>query len=449
MSRLLIGNWGNEAEVANIPPDELGHAAAQGQRMIWGAQPGDAVVLPVRPDPKFFDYATALMGVDAESLKVVVPPAGSGGAVLTRDRFEDEGFVADLDRMARDWGIDRAEPFFLDGYVNRLIKRLGLDKSTPGFGFMDQGGNELLNSKVTFRAVAAGTGVPIPEGIVTDSLAEAVEFLWELLGSRKAAIAKQDSGSGGLGNEVLSSTGDTKSIGALYHEVCADRAALACHVAKRWPWYTSGRRRQAVFEEYVPRATPVWGEVAITEESVRIYGHGKVRMNPVCDGVIIPVPPPYPRTEMFRSFLTHLEALAETMRAMGYRGLANIDAILTTDGRVLFNEFNGRYGGSTHLFAIGERIVGGDFLDDRCLIEQRECAFPAFDVTQRELAKSGLAYDPATRTGVIIPVYGIMPDGTWGEACIVGADLKEAEQIERDLLALVQGKGSAISACFS
>src|ERR1039457_7116897 len=66
-------------------------------------------------------------------------------------------------------------------------------------GFVDQGGNELLNSKVTFRAVAAGTGLPIPEGIVTETPAEAVDFLWELLGSNRAAIAKQDTGSGGRG----------------------------------------------------------------------------------------------------------------------------------------------------------------------------------------------------------------------------------------------------------
>lgn len=439
MSRLLIGNWGNEAEVANIPADELHHAGSQGQRMIWGAQPEDAVILPIRPDPAFLDYATALIGVDAGSLETVVPPAGNGGGVLTRDRFEDEEFVADLGRIVRDRGIDRAEPFYLDGYVNLLIKRLGLDKGTLGFGFMDQGGNELLNSKVTFRAVAAGTGLPIPEGIVTETPAEAVDFLWELLGSNRAAIAKQDTGSGGLGNEVLSSTIDTDAIGALHHQVCTDRASLADHVAQRWSWYTSGRRRRAVFEEYAAEATPIWGEVAIAEESVKIYGYGKIRMNPVCDGVVIPVPPPYSGTEMFLAFLTHLEAIAETMRAMGYRGLANIDAILTVDGRVLFNEFNGRYGGSTHLFAIGERIVGGGFLADRCLIEQRDCAFPAFDATQRELTRSGLAYDPAARTGVIIPVYGTKPDGTGGEACIVGADLEEAERIERELLTLFPG----------
>src|ERR1017187_9836008 len=120
MSRLLIGNWGNEAEVANIPADELHHAGSQGQRMIWGAQPEDAVILPIRPDPAFLDYVSALIGVDAGSLESVGPPAENGDGVLPRARYEEEEFVPDLERIVRDRGIDRPEPFYLDGYVNLL-----------------------------------------------------------------------------------------------------------------------------------------------------------------------------------------------------------------------------------------------------------------------------------------------------------------------------------------
>ncbi|MFF3222374.1 peptide ligase PGM1-related protein [Nocardia suismassiliense] len=436
MARLVIGNWLNESELANVPSESIRHIGAQGQRMIWCAQPGDVLVLPIQPDEGFFAYATTLAGVDASSLQIVVPPAGKSGAVLTGDRFEDEDFLAELQRIVRDRGIDRAEPFYLDGYVNRLIERLGLEKSTPGFGFMNQGGNELLNSKVAFRAVATGTNLPIPAGLVTDSAEEAAEYLWELLRSGRSAIAKQDSGTSGRGNEILTATTDVNAIGALHHVVITDRAALADHVAARWSWYTSGLRRRAVFEEYEADSVPVWGEAAITEESVEIYGYGKIRLKPICDGVIIPIPAPDSETEACQDFLRHLQALAETMRAMGYRGLTNVDAILTPNGRVLFNEWNGRYGGSTHLFAIGERVVGSGYLDDRCLIEQRDCAFPAFDVAWRTLKDSGLAYDPAARTGVIIPVYGTKPDGTSGEACIVGESFAAAEQTERELMAL-------------
>jgi hypothetical protein len=438
MSKLLIGNWGTEAEQASLPRDKRRSCGCQGQRMIWCAQPGDAIILPFRPNPQFLAYATELTGVRAGSLEVIVPPVGEGddGYLLTRDRFKDDEFVASLRRIVRERGIDQADPFWFNDYVNELIKRLGLDKGTPGFGFMDQGGDVMVNSKVAFRALAAGTGLPIPEGVVTETQEEAVDFLWGLLRSGRSAIAKQDDASAGLGNEVMTPTARVDVIGTLHHVVLTDGAALADHVAKRWPWYTGGRCHRAVFEEYAAGSVPIWGEAAITDESVKIYGYGKVRMNPVCDGVIIPVPPPDSGAEAFRGFLEHLERCAETMRAMGYRGLTNIDAILTPEGRVLFNEINGRYGGSTHLFAIGERIVGGDFLADRCILEQRECRYPAFDITWHELSTSGLAYDPAKRTGVIISVFGTGSDGTGGEACIVGTDLAEAERIERALMEL-------------
>ena len=320
--------------------------------------------------------------------------------------------------------------------MNRLIRRLGLDKSTPGFGFVEQGGNELLNSKVMFRMVAAGTQLPVPDGIVTDSAEEAIDFLWELLGSGRSAIVKQNGGTAGAGNEIISPAVGVNAIGALHHEVFTDRASLTDHVAKRWSWYTHGLRHRAVFEEYLTDSLPIWGEVAIGDDGVRTYGYGKIRMRPVCDGVIIPPPRPEAETEGFRAFLVHLEALARTLQGMGYRGLANIDAIITPDGRPLFNEFNGRHGGSTHLFSIGERVVGVGYLVDRFLVEQRTCAFPAFDVAHRRLVEHGLAYDPLSRTGVIVPVYGSDLDGRGGEACVVGRSLAEAEEIERALQAL-------------
>jgi hypothetical protein len=437
MSKLIIGNWGTESEQSSLPPAVRRQCGCQGQRMIWCMQPGDTLMLPFHPDPQFLAYARALAGMEADSPDVIVPPIGKGeNDVLSRERFKDDEFIADLHRIIRERGIDAAEPFWLNDYVNQLIKRLGLDKSTPGFGFMDQGGDVVVNSKVAFRALAAGTGLPIPEGVVTENPEEAVDFLWGLLGSGRSAIAKQDEASGGLGNEILTRTAHVDAIGALHHEILTDRAALADHVAKRWSWYTSGQCRRVVLEEYAAGSVPIWGEAVITEESVRIYGYGRVRMNPICDGVIIPVPPPDSGTAAFCGFLAHLEGCAQTMRAMGYRGVTNVDAILTPDGRVLFNEINGRYGGSTHLFAIGERVVGGDYLSDRCMVERRECGFPAFDVTGHELETSGLAFDPAKRTGVIIPVYGTRPDGTGGEACIVGKDLAEAERIERALVEL-------------
>lgn len=436
MAKLIIGSWGTEAEMAALSTEMRRHAGSHAQRLLWDARPGDVIVLPFQPDQGFLSYATALLGFDAAALKVVVPAKNEGEDLLTRDRLDDEAFVAELREIVRDREVDQVDAFYFGGSVNQLLRRLGLDKCTPGFGFVDQGGDELLNSKVMFRMLAAGTNLPVPDGIVTDTVADAVEFLWDLLRSGRSAIVKQDGGTAGAGNEILTPAAGVNAIGALHHLVFTDRAALVDHVTERWSWYTEGLRRRAVFEEYVPNSVPIWGEVSIRDDAAEIYGYGKVVMRPVCEGVIIPVPRPDSDSPAFDAFLKHLQALGETLRGIGYRGLANPDAILTPDGRVLFNEINGRHGGSTHLFVIGERVVGRGYLDDRCLLERRECAFPAFDVTYRRLVDHGLAYDPTTRTGVVIPVYGTNPDGTGGEACVIGKNLDEAEDIERALVAL-------------
>ncbi|EOD64906.1 peptide ligase PGM1-related protein [Amycolatopsis vancoresmycina] len=435
MSKLLVGNWSHEAELANLAEHERTHIGSQGQRMLWSARPGDVVLLPTAPDARFLSYVTGLLGFPAEAVHVVIPPPGHLGAVLTRDRLAGTGFLAELAEVVRDRGVDRVEAFYFDAYVNRLVRQLGLDKGTPGFGFLEQGGHELLNSKVAFRAVAAGIGLPVPDGVVTDRPEDAVAFLADLFAAGRPAIVKKDVHVAGMGNEVLTPVDGVEAVGTRHRTVLTGHQALVTHVRQRWPWYTDGDRRRVVLEEYVPESASLWGEAEITEDGAEVYGYGEVRMKPVIDGVDIPAA----RRGPADPFLTALGKLAGVMGAMGYRGLVNIDAMLTPDGRLLFNEFNARFGGSTHLFRIGQRVVGGRYLEDRCLVERRTCAVPAFDEALAELARRGLAYDPATRTGVVIPVYGTDPGGTGGEACLVAEDAEAARALEHELTAAFPG----------
>jgi hypothetical protein len=123
---------------------------------------------------------------------------------------------------------------------------------------------------------------------------------------------------------------------------------------------------------------------------------------------------------------------------MGYRGVVSVDAIMTPDQDILINEFNCRVSGSTHAYHIGERIVGGDFLSDRVLVEQRRCSFPPTAAAIEALEASGLAYDRATRAGVLITVEDNSEMGGFGEYCIVAKDTDHAERMElalRDLFA--------------
>ncbi|MFE0020203.1 peptide ligase PGM1-related protein [Amycolatopsis sp. NPDC059021] len=434
MGRLVVGNWSNEAGYAELSAESRRHIGAQGQRMLWDARAGDTVVLPIRPPDGVLPYVAELLGIDPGSIEVVVPPEAGLPDVLTAGRLADPGFVSALAGHVRDRALTGLHAFYLDTTVNQLTRELGLEHGTTGFTFMDQGGNELGNSKVVFRAMSGGIGLPVPDGVVADRPETVVDFAWRLLSAGGAVIVKQDVNVAGFGNEVLLSRDDVEVAGALRSACFGDRAALDAHVRERWDWYTHGGRRRVVVEHYIPGAVPLWGEVAITDDGVEVLGHGQIRMKPVIEGVLIPVRPETAESPAFSGFLAELIRLAGALRAIGYRGLNNIDAMLVPDGRILFNEFNARCGGSTHLFTIGSRVVGGDYLADRCLIERREVAFPEFDLAVKKLSASGLAYDPLTRTGVVIAVSGTRPDGTGGEACVIGEDVASAEILERELL---------------
>ncbi|MGW5049852.1 preATP grasp domain-containing protein [Actinokineospora sp. NPDC004072] len=436
MARLVVGNYAIERALPGLAPDTRRTAGIQGQRMLWSAAAGDGLLLARHPDEDFLRYACGLLGMDRDALRVVVPPPGHLGAdVLTTDRVTAEPFLGSL----RELGVEGVLPYSFDELASRLVTRLGLAGAVPGFGFIDQGGGDLLNSKVVFRAVAAGIGLPIPDGIVTDQADEALAFAWPLLADGRMVIVKQDVHVGGLGNEILRpDESGADQIGALTTVRVADRAALAEHLRASWHRYSGGSRSRVVVEHYEPDSLPIWAEVEVGAEAATLVADGVMRMKPIINGVIIPIPPPTSQLAAFPGFQAHAIALGEAMRAMGYRGITNIDAMVTPDGRILFNEWNARLGGCSHLYRIGERVLGGDYLADRCMVERRGCPFPAFDATLAKLVDSGLAYDQRTRTGVLVSVFG----DTGGEATIIGADVAETEALERELVALFPAEGA-------
>ncbi|MFH8534729.1 peptide ligase PGM1-related protein [Streptomyces tendae] len=406
--------------------------------MAWCLQDGDAIVLPMPVSEEFLRYVTATLGIARDSVRVLVPPPGRlGEGVLSQDRLTDEDFLTALRESVQAHGIDNILPFHFDSSVAELTRELGLDKATPGFGFLDQSGGRLLNSKSTFRALAGGTGAPVPPGGVFSSRKEAETFLWErLLSQGQPAILKQDFHVAGFGNEIVSPSSGIDPLGALRTVTAESRTDLDAYLTERWPWLTDGGRNHVVIEQYLPESTPIYAEVRIEEHGVEFTGHGEMRMKPVLNGLIVPAPSA--ELPAFAGFLNAVHRLCRPIHAMGYRGIVSIDAIVTPDRNILINEFNCRTGGSTHIHRIGERIVGDGYFEERVLVELRRCTFPDFATTVQALSDQGLAYDPATRTGVLITVDDNSASGGFGEYCVVARDAEHARELENavaDLLA--------------
>ncbi|QIS14516.1 peptide ligase PGM1-related protein [Nocardia arthritidis] len=438
MSTLVISNQRTEEMVGDLEaltPEYRRYVANQAQRMIWSMRPGDILVLPIGVDEAFVDYVADIMGVASAALPVLVPPPGRLGLdVLTRDRLLEPGFVAELGALVGKLEVERVLPFHFDSAVAELTKALGLDRGTPGFAFVDQGGGEMLNSKATFRALSAGVGVSVADGAVVNSRERAEDQIWSLLAAGHCAIVKQDFHVAGYGNEIISPVPGIPAVGAHKVEQISDRATLTHYLEQTWPWYTEQGRRRVVIEHYLPNSIPIYAEVVVTDAGVEFVGHGEMRMMPVLNGLIVPAPSA--DLPSFPGFLEEATELCRPLHAMGYRGTVSIDAIVVPDRRILINEFNCRVGGSSHIHHIGERIVGANYFHDRVLIELRRCTFPPFRKTVALLAEHGLAYDPASRTGVLITVDDAAPVGHSGEYLVVAETLAAAEGIEAAVAAL-------------
>jgi hypothetical protein len=107
--------------------------------------------------------------------------------------------------------------------------------------------------------------------------------------------------------------------------------------------------------------------------------------------------------------------LAEAYWAMGYRGHLSADALLLPGRQVMFTEVNAQVSGSLHIYqSIAHGIVDVAAEPRRQVVEYHvppTWTVPDFAAFLDVLEELGLAYDPATRTGVIVsmPALPLQP----------------------------------------
>jgi hypothetical protein len=438
MTTLIISNSRTEEMVGDLlalTPTQRQAGGWGAQRMLWFARDGDVVVLPWAPEDAYLDYLTALTGTRSASLTLVVPPPGFLGAdLLTPDRLADEGFRDELRNVLADRSVDSILAAYKDFSIVELAESLGIERAVPGYRFSAQGGDALVNSKATFRAVAAGAGIPIAPGIVARQQQQAEATITALLTQGYTVMVKQEFAGGGFGNEILSPADGVRPAGAQKVVVLPDRPAIMRYVAERWAWLTGGRDHRLVIERYFPDSITVYAEFLVTDNDSQLLGVGEILMEPVAVGEIVPPPSLTPDA---RAWLVDAgRRLCEQFRMMGYRGNISADAILTTEGEIVFTETNGRITGSTHLHTVvGGRIVDEEHRGKRVFLEHDGWAVPSFSAAVEQLTAAGLTYDPDTQTGVVLTANYVPVNGTV-MYCVVAEDLESARVNERRLTSL-------------
>lgn len=436
MPKLIIGNTRTEGmfgDLAALTPGEREAGGQSALSVLWFADDGDVVVLPWLPRPDYLAYVTKLIRIDSASLTLLVPPSGALGAgLLTADRTADPGFRERLHAAVRDKGVDRVLAVFKDMPTVELARAVGLGTAVPGHLFSEQGGDTLVNSKATFRAVAAGVGVPIAPGAVVTQADQAQLTLTDMLAAGHSVIVKKEFHSGGLGNEILSPADGLQAAGALQVVVLSDAQAVADYLARRWDWLASGGRSRVIIERYLPGCDTVYAEYLISDDGEELLGTAALLMEPVVMAEIVPAPM---LTEATRATLVTVgRRLGQAYRAIGYRGYLTTDAVLTPAGEIIFTETNGRLSGSSRLHTvIGPRILG-PHQPHRVLLERLNWPAPSFDCALERLTQAGLAYDAHTGTGVMI-TSDLMPGGIL-IYCVAAESLVAARSVEHRLATL-------------
>src|SRR5437588_5765185 len=294
-----------------------------------------------------------------------------------------------------------------------------------------------LGSKSGSRRVARRAGVPVLDGEEDVWSAADVEAALERLRARRpdavAALVKLNNGFSGQGTAIVELSAD----GALSE---ADVTFIASE--ETWASFTAKLAAEGGIVEELVRAP----EVISPSVQVRITPKGAVEIlsnhdqilggleNQVYLGCSFPA-----RAEYRLAIQDCARRVGEVLAADGVVGPFGIDFVLVSDGdgggfRPHLTEINLRMGGTTHRFWMARLVTGGTsepatgglvtargprtyIATDNLKQEPRVGAAPAGLIA--EVDRRGLAYDPASATGVTLHLLGALREhGKMGVTCI-------------------------------
>jgi len=432
MPRLWLGNACTEHMVDRmdlLTQDDFDGILFAMKRLVWLMRDGDALVLP-RPVPgTFLDHVARHTGISPDRVHVIAPDAD----LLTQGLLHSQEILGRLRELVTpSWEF---RPYIHDRGAEVFARELGLVTGSP---FVAEGGAELLNSKVVFRALAAGAGFAVPDGIPCRTSEDLSRTLQRLLTVHRAVILKRDRAVGGHGNIVITTDPGLQGTGALHTIVLGDQADHAQVLKEAGLTATHAPQGEIVLEVFHPDCTSVYVEVdcPVHGEPVLLNG-GQLRTDqdpPVLAGLALPPRSVPGRT--WEAFTGEALRMARCMQSLGYRGLASIDAVIDRAGNAWFNEVNARLGGSTHLHHIAQTLVGPDWTDSHVLISRFNVRAPALDRLLHAMQERGLAWDSQQQRGIVIASDDTAATGNL-EYVVLAHTHEEADALEHQLTALL------------
>lgn len=423
-------------------------AAKAGWRQMWFAGHGDVVVTPSALHGDWMQYIGTINGFDVASISVIeLDETGDVHEVLS-DHMLTSSALLERVRIhigeAEDWTIMAA--YYSAGVVE-FAARLGLS-APPGSALAGQRGTDLFNRKSHFRQLAAGIRLPIPEGAIALDAATLEQALRRYVTPTGTAIVKQDDNVLGLGNVAVTTKALREPLAGVV-DVLEVRDNWSDVAESLWTSISRGRSSRVVVETYHQASHLMYAEYRIESDGVpRLLNMGTLRMVASTDanarelvwqGLELPA-----RLPAFAAATMAAEScrLATLAASMGFRGLVNIDAMLTEDGDVLFNEVNGRWGGNSILHTLATHLLGDGYADRACVSSRRNIEAAPLDQVLGALRRSGLALEPGKTEGVLVLAIDLTFSNAM-ECLILGATWDRVHELETRLLAEMAKLGEA------
>lgn len=420
MPNIIIMNQGTE-HTRGYDPTRLEPLRKSVARCAWLASAHDIILSPVAMEADFVRSIGDALGFDGDSIRVLV-----------HDHLWAEGvMLSEAERQELQNAMSSHEawtlmPCFWTPDVAQLSREFGLG-DPAALAFAAQRGTELFNRKRHFRQLASGAGLPLPEGSVVSSPGELAHAIAQHLPKTGTVIVKKDNSAGGIGNititegriEALPGSKDTRKVGA------DDARAEVL-----WEELTDGLGQVLVVEAYHAITHSFYFEYFIDAQGrAELLHSGDVRFRKPDQGdatelvwVGLDTPTSLPHFSLANA-VTHAGRFAALAAQVGCRGHINIDAIVTDEGELLFNESNVRWGGGTSLYTIGVNLLGRRFADQHCLSFVRDIQAPPRSETLVELARAELRYSNERREGIL--VLACEEDRAGSMECLIIADTRE------------------------
>ncbi|WP_172331660.1 peptide ligase PGM1-related protein [Mangrovicoccus sp. HB161399] len=419
-------HWANTVNQLMTSAPSLSHSrglASVAHRKYWLCHAGDALISP-KPVPRDFqEYANRILELDGNEVECICPPGPE--TELLSDRMkgtEEENRLLEIREKFSDCEVST---FAQDHCTINYLQEHGLKHC----GYEHLPDNRLLelihrlNSKSGFREVAKLLNIPIPYGAVCCGKEELVNIIDNDPAFEKRAMIKFDRSSNGYGNTLF----DRSTWYPLSTAEALTKRSLV------WP---------EQYERYVVETCfDIIGapsiEIVVSDDGPELlYNCDQRCINNSWRGMVAP-PPQVPRV-VTREMERHTLEFGRYVHSHGYRGICDVDFLLTEDYRYYATETNFRKTGGTYLHELLARLCGSNLSTGPCwLADAQQLVTPMDFLTAANLIRrNGFEFSRDCSSGILLVSDTIKFDGHL-RYLIVGSSLDEISSVETELFSLV------------